>query len=151
MASSPVPLCSRSRTRKSDASVHRLSPPVVQIDGPRAFVELPAAIEVRTEVDGVPADLTSYTRVLYRLEHRAPDWRITTLTCVYERGTLTPAVPGRPLTLDPAEPAAFRPPYALLAWHLNRRGYQVSPDLLGDDQPERTAQLYAGLREWLHG
>ncbi|MEU7377887.1 hypothetical protein [Streptomyces albidoflavus] len=62
-----------------------------------------------------------------------------------------PAVPGRPLTADPAELAAFRPPYAFLAWHLNRRGYQVSPDLLGDDQPERTAQLYAGLREWLHG
>ncbi|MFE6721888.1 nuclear transport factor 2 family protein [Streptomyces albidoflavus] len=136
---------------RGDASVHRLSPPVVQIDGPRAFVELPAAIEVRTEVDGVLADLTSYTRVLYRLEHRAPEWRITTLTCVYERDTLTSAVPGQSLTVDPAELAAYRPPYAFLAWHLTRRGYPVSPDLLGDDQPERTAQLYADLRQWLHG
>ncbi|MBZ2408403.1 hypothetical protein ACWHAO_30965 [Streptomyces albidoflavus] len=82
--------------------MHRLSPPVVQIDGPRAFVELPAAIEVRTEVDGVPADLTSYTRVLYRLEHRAPECRITALTCVYERDTLTP--PSRAAPSPPTRP-----------------------------------------------
>ncbi|MFE9977960.1 hypothetical protein ACFYPQ_05000 [Streptomyces sp. NPDC005522] len=31
-------------------------------------------------------------------------------------------------------------PCAILAWHLAaRRGYDVASDLLGDDQPERTA------------
>ncbi|MFJ8857604.1 hypothetical protein ACIRD8_04140 [Streptomyces sp. NPDC102451] len=38
-----------------------------------------------------------------------------------------------------------------LAWHLARRGYEVSADLLGDDLPERTAAFYAQTLEWLRG
>ncbi|MFB9466277.1 nuclear transport factor 2 family protein [Streptomyces cinereospinus] len=136
---------------RGDASRHRLSPPTVQIAGDRAFAEVPAGIEVRTEVDGVTADLVSYTRIVYRLERREGHWRILTLDCVYERDTLTPAVPGRQLTVPPQDLAAYRAPYAVLAWHLARRGYEVSADLLGDDQPERTAAFYAETLRWLRG
>ncbi|MFE9361095.1 hypothetical protein ACFYPB_44570 [Streptomyces olivaceoviridis] len=54
---------------RRDRSVHRLSPPVdgtahradqlqtARIVGDRAFAETPTGIEVRTDVDGVTADL----------------------------------------------------------------------------------------------
>lgn len=140
---------SEAMSGRGDASVHRLSPPVVQAVGDRAFVEVPAGIEVRTEVDGVLVDLASYTRILYRLERRDGRWGITALDCVYERDTLTPAVPGRTVNIDPDELARFRAPYAVLAWHLSRRGYHVSDDLLGDDRPEATAACYADALRWL--
>ncbi|MFJ8844778.1 nuclear transport factor 2 family protein [Streptomyces cyaneofuscatus] len=136
---------------RGDASVHRLSPPVVQVVGGRAFVEVPAAIEVRTAVDGVTADLVSRTRILYRLERRDGRWGIVALDCVYERDTLTPAFPGGQLTVRPEDLAPYRPSYAVLAWHLARRGYEVGADLLGDDRPERTAAFYAETMEWLQG
>lgn len=119
--------------------------------GDRAFVELPACIEVRTEIDGVIADLVSCTRVIYRLERRAGEWRILALDCVYERDPLTPAVPGTRLSVPPEELAAYRAPYAILAWHVARRGYEVSDDLLGDDQPDRTAAFYTETLDWLRG
>ncbi|MEV0847935.1 nuclear transport factor 2 family protein [Streptomyces sp. NPDC049954] len=142
---------SEAMSGRGDASVHRLSPPAVRIVGDRAFVELPACVEVRTEVDGVTADLVSCTRVVHRLERRAGQWRILTLDCVYERDTLTPAVPGTHLSVPPEQLTAYRAPYALLAWHLARRGYEVSDGLLGDDQPDRTAAFYTETLDWLRG
>ncbi|MEU6841642.1 nuclear transport factor 2 family protein [Streptomyces sp. NPDC046716] len=136
---------------RGDSSVHRLSPPVVRIAGDRAFAETPAAIEVRTEMDGVSVDLVSYTRIVNRLERRDGRWGILALTCVYERDTVAPVVPGEPIALAPGDLAGFRAPYAILARHLSRRGYEVADDLLGDDQPERTAAFYAETFRWLRG
>ncbi|MFD6497937.1 hypothetical protein [Streptomyces sp. NPDC060188] len=50
---------------------------------------------------------------------------------------------GVPPRSTPEELAPFRAPYTILAWHRARRGYDVASDLLGDDQPERTAAFYA--------
>ncbi|MEU6444848.1 nuclear transport factor 2 family protein [Streptomyces sp. NPDC047046] len=136
---------------RGDASVHRLSPPAVRIVGDRALAEVPAAIEVRTRIEGVLADLASYTRIVYRLERRGDRWGIAALDCVYERDTCLPAVPGETVTVPAAELAPYRPSYALLSWHLARRGYAPSAELLGDDRPEETAAFYAQVRDWLGG
>ncbi|MFG3248808.1 nuclear transport factor 2 family protein [Streptomyces sp. NPDC048187] len=142
---------SEAMSGRGDASVHRLSPPVALIVDDRAFVETPAAIEVRTDVDGVTADLTSYTRIVHRLERREGRWGIVALDCVYERDTAHPAFPGGHIAIPPEELARHRAPYAVLAWHLARRGYDVATDLLGDDQPERTAAFYTETLKWLRG
>lgn len=136
---------------RGDASVHRLSPPVVRIAADRAFAELPAAIEVRTELDGVAVDLVSYTRIVHRLERRAGRWAIARLDCVYERDTIAPVLPGTPVPLTARDLAPYRAPYAILAWHLDRRGYPVSGELLGDDRPEQTAAFYDDTLKWLAG
>lgn len=106
---------------------------------------------MRTVIDGVTVDLVSYTRIVNRLERRAGRWAVLSLDCVYERDTLTPAVPGTTVTIPPAELAAYRSPYALLAWHLARRGYEVSTGLLGDDRPEQRDAFYAESLQWLRG
>lgn len=138
---------SQAMSGRGDASVHRLSPPTVHIVDNRAFVEMAAGIEARIDLGGLAADLVSYTRIIYRLEHRDTQWRITALDCIYERDTLIPATPGQEVAVPAEELAPYRPTYALLAWHLARRGYQAGMDLLGDDQPARTAAFYTDTRQ----
>jgi SnoaL-like domain len=127
----------RDMAGRGDYVVHRLSPPVVHIDGDRALAELPLVIEWRVDIDGVEADLASACRSQYRAQ-RGDDgvWRITRITSIYEKDTLTPALPNTRLNIDPHELTAHRQSYRCLAWYLNRRGYEVGPDHLGDDQPE---------------
>jgi len=141
----------RAMAGRGDYAVHRLSPPAVHIDGDRALAELPLIIEWRIDIDGVEADLASACRSQYRAQ-RGQDgvWRITRITSIYEKDTLTPALPGTRLGIDPHELTAYRPSYRCLAWYLNRNGYQVGPDHLGDDRPEAVARRYQAEMTWLH-
>ncbi|TFC86369.1 nuclear transport factor 2 family protein [Cryobacterium sp. TMT4-31] len=138
-------------SHRGDRSVHRLSAPVVHRGGDRAWLELPAAIEVRSDVNDVPVDLVSYTRIGYRLERREDEWRIAALDVVYERDTIAAVLPGTQIDLPHHAFAGYRSSYAVLAWHLHRRGYDVSGDLLGDDQPGPRDEYYANTFAWLHG
>ncbi|MEU1123389.1 hypothetical protein ABZ371_07355 [Streptomyces sp. NPDC005899] len=85
------------------------------------------------------------------MECRDGLWRILGLDCVYERDGISPVLPGRPVALTPDDLAPNRSSYAILTWHLARRGYAVSGDLMGDDQPERVAAFYAETLKWVHG
>lgn len=128
---------------------HRLSPPAVRAIGDRAWAELPLGIEFRTTVKGVEADLVSYCRSQYRAERRDGEWRLARITSIYERDTLTPAIPGTALGLDPADFAAFRPSYRCLAWYFNQAGTPLGDDLLGDDRPDEVAHHYETEGAWL--
>jgi SnoaL-like domain len=132
-------------------SVHRLSPPAIRVEGDRALAELPLVIEFRIVVDGILADLASYARSQYRAQRTDSVWRITRITSIYERDTLTPALPGTSLDIKPQELSAYRPSYRLLAWYLHRRDVHVRSDLLGDDQPEPVARQYEAEAAWLAG
>ena len=129
--------------------LHRMSPPVVHVNGSRAFVEAPASVEVRFLIGGVEAELISYSRLLYRVEQRAGAWKILGLVAIYERDTLAPAVPGTTLGVDVARFSQFRPSYRCLAYHISLRGLPAPDDLYGDDRPERSNALYGRLLEWL--
>lgn len=92
----------------------------------------------------------SRCRSQYRAGRSDGTWRITRITSVYERDTLTPTVPGTTLDLDPEVFARYRPSYRCLAWHLGQDGTEVAPDLLGADRPAAVAELYATERAWLN-
>ncbi len=141
---------SQEMSGRGHRSVHRLSRPVIHLATDRAWVEVPASIEVRTRVDGVLVDLISYTRISYRVERRDGRWAILALDAIYERDILNPAVPGATVAIPEDEINTFRPSYALLAWHLHRSGYQIGAGLLGDDDPGPRDQFYAQTLEWLH-
>ncbi|MEV6210155.1 nuclear transport factor 2 family protein [Kitasatospora sp. NPDC051914] len=135
---------------RGDLAVHRLGPPIVRIDQDRALVELPLVIERRIEVDGVEADLASACRSQYRAHCGADGvWRIVRITSIYEKDSLTPALPNTRLDIDPQVLAAYRPSYRCLAWDLNRKGYQVGDDHLGDDRPEAVRDQYRDEMTWL--
>jgi hypothetical protein len=134
---------------RGDSSVHRLSPPVVDQQGGRALVELPAIIEMRTVIDGTEADLESRARLYFRTELRAGRWLITAIDPVYERDTLNAAHPGVALPVGPADVAAYRPSFRFLSYVLAKRGYAIGEDLYGDDRPGEAARFYAQARDWL--
>jgi hypothetical protein len=142
---------SRDMSGRGDKVTHRLCPPVVRQYRDRAVIEVPAAIEMRVDVDGVQADLTSFARLLYRAERRSGSWRIASLDAVYERDVLLPALPGTRLDLDPTALTAFRPSYRVLAYLFNRLGYDVADDLYGDDVPDVVEELYRSVFTWAEG
>ncbi|MFI9504151.1 nuclear transport factor 2 family protein [Nocardia sp. NPDC052566] len=140
---------SRRMAAGGTASRHRNSPPVAEVRGDRAVVELPTAIEIRTEIDGVEVDLTSYARLVYRVERRGGRWLIVSLDAVYERDTMVPTVPGTVWPGAATAFARFRPSYRMLAYLVETMGYPLDPDLYGDDRPEVTAGFYRELFGWL--
>jgi hypothetical protein len=139
---------SKDMSGRGHKTTHRLCPPVVQLYGDRAVVEVSAGIEMRADFEGVEADLTSFARLLYRAERRSYIWRIVSLDAIYERDSLLPALPGAQLRLDPDELAAFRPTYRVLAYQLSRLGYDIAEDAYGDDQPDRVEGLYRSAFAW---
>ncbi len=142
---------SEAMVKGGSLSVHRLGPPVIQLSGNRALVEVSAAIEAPTVWQGVNAYLSSYCRIFYRVERRGDEWRIMSLDTIYERDTLTPSVPGEVVKVDPKSLEGKRQPYALLALLLEQRGFPVGNDQLGDDQPQNVAAFYDGAFRWLNG
>jgi hypothetical protein len=134
---------------RGDTAVHRLSPPVVHHQGDRALVELPAVIEMRTELDGTEVDLASAARLNYRVERRAGRWLVVSFDPVYERDSLAAAHPGVRLAVRPADVAEYRPSYRFLSYVLGRRGYTVGDDLYGDDRPDQATLFYTDARSWL--
>ncbi|MFE6484015.1 nuclear transport factor 2 family protein [Streptomyces sp. NPDC057757] len=141
---------SRRMAGRGDRAVHRLGPAVVDVHGGRALVELPAVIEVTTELDGVEAVLASYARLLHRAVRTGNGWRIASLDPLYERDTLTPGIPGSTVRVDEEELRKYRVPYRFLAYVLGRRGYGVGDDLYGDDRPDEVARVYAEAHHWLN-
>lgn len=129
--------------------VHRTSPPVVHLHGDRAVLELPLAVEVRVHFNGVETDLTSYTRLLYRVQRHDGQWKIMELNCVYERDTMAPAIPGTTLSVDVNLLSTFRSSYRCVAYHIATGGRTMMDNLYGDDQPERVQGLYDGAFTWM--
>lgn len=126
---------------RGDNAVHRLHPPVVKVHGDRALVELPAGIELRTILQDVEVDLVSYARLSYRVQRDQGRWLLSALDPVYERDTLTPALPGAHLNVPAPELAALRPSYRMLAYVMRQRGYPIDETLYGDDRPDGVRQL----------
>jgi hypothetical protein len=140
---------SRDMAAKGDHARHRLSLPSVHLQGERAVVSMPMAIEFRTELHDVQVDLVSYARGVYRLVRRDGRYAISELSTIYERDTLTPVVPGDVIALDREKLATLPASYRMLAYYFNDRGYEVNPNEPGDDRPESAAALMAEAIEWL--
>ena len=140
---------SRGMATRGDHARHRLSVPSVNLRGERAVVSVPMAIELRIELQGVEADLISYARAIYRLERRDGQHGICDLSTIYERDTLTPVVPGDEIPIDRQRLATLPASYRMLAYYFAIRGYDVNPDLPGDDRPESAEAVVTEAFTWL--
>jgi hypothetical protein len=141
---------SRAMAARGDRSRHRLSVPSVHVRGERAIVSMPMAIEFRIDLHGVEADLISYARGIYRLERRAGRSKISDLSTIYERDTLTPVTPGELIPLDRQRLAQLPTSYRMLAYHFTSRGYEINPNMPGEDRPESADRVLAEAFEWLN-
>ena len=139
----------RAEAAGEQAVVGRISPAIVHRHKSRAYVELPATTLHWVTVNGEEAVLTTYMRLIYRVERRNGIWRIVDLTSINEDDTLEPAVAGTDLHIDAAELKNFRHSYRFLAYVRTKAGGTVSGDLLGIDRPADVEKIYRDAEDWI--
>ncbi len=127
---------------------HRLAPVLVRLSGKRAVASLTAIIDIPADIKGIAAMLSAHARLLYRAENRDGVWRLFGFDAVYMRDELVPSIPGQVLSVNPAEVAAFRPAYRMLAYNLKLQGYDSDANLAGEDRPETARALMEEIHAW---
>lgn len=128
---------------------HRLGPVLVTLEGNRALASLSGIIDIPRVIDGVEMILSAYGRFIYRAEKREEVWRIFSFECIYMRDELMPSILGQTVTIDPAEMVGFRPSYRNLSWCLMKTGYEVDPELPGEDRPVSVKKIMDEVNAWL--
>lgn len=128
---------------------HWIMPTVLQINGSRALIESQAAIFDRLTFDNVEFDSFQYCRFFSRVMRTEAGWRLASFEGIYQRDHLRSVNPAEPLPIDWELVKTLRPSYRFLAYTQLRRGYEVNPELLGDDRPDLLESFYAAERRWL--
>jgi SnoaL-like domain len=131
-------------------SKHMIWPASVRVNGDRALSESPAAILNRSVIDGVEVDMVQWCRFFSRLVRTAEGWRLASFEGIYQKDEIRAVLPGEQLPDSwRLEILPFRESYRVWAWAMERRGYQVSRGLLGDDRPDSLKAFYAEEERWL--
>jgi len=131
-------------------SKHMIWQPSVRVNGELALSESPAAILNRSTIDGIEVDMVQWCRFFSRLVRTAEGWRLASFEGIYQKCEIHPVWPGEQLPQRwRPEIAPFRESYRVWAWAMQRRGYQVSHELLGDDRPDLLEAFYAEEDRWL--
>lgn len=131
--------------------VSRMGTPLVH-QGPnanRAYVELPSTTKRWLQLGGVQAVLESWLCLVYRVEQRAGEWRISNLSAISEADTLGPAVPGTDLNIDVRKAMALRPSYRFLAYTQLAAGNTIDQNGIGTDRPETVQPIYDAAEAWI--
>jgi hypothetical protein len=130
-------------------SKHRLSPPIVRLNGDRGLAETDTIIETRTRYNGIEVDTSANCRLFSRVRKDEGVWRLASLDVIYEKDRLAPVNPSDQLTIDREELQRYRPSYRFLCYTLQSIGREIDPTLPGDDRPDLVAALYAEAEDWL--
>ncbi len=130
--------------------VNRCGGALIYQSGDKAFVEYPTTTIRGAYVNGVEAVLTSYMRLLYRVEKRNDEWKITSMTSINESDQLAPAIPGQDLKINPEDVKGLRLSYRWLAYTRRIDGGTISQDLPGTDLPEEVKRIYDVEFDWLN-
>jgi hypothetical protein len=126
--------------------VSRIAYPIVHRNGIRAYVEVPQTTLRWVYVNAVKAVLTCYMRLIYQVEKRENEWKISYFSSIYESDALQPEIPGTELYLDREKLVSLRHSYRYLAYVDDN----VSPELPGIDRPELVSALYEKLENWIN-
>lgn len=130
--------------------VNRCGGALIHQNGDKAFVEYPTTTIRGVYVNGIEAILTSYMRLLYRVERRSGEWKITSMTSINESDELAPAIPGQDLKINPDDVKGLRLSYRWLAYTRKIAGGTISQDLSGTDRPAEVKQIYDAEFGWLN-
>lgn len=135
------------------ANVNRCNPPLIHFSKTsplKALVEYPSTTTRIVMVNGTEAVLTSYMRLIYRVEKRDKEWKITAMTSVNEYDELSPVIPGKNLKIQPKDVEGLRPSYRWLAYTRMNAGGTVSNDELGTDRADELNRFYEQEYGWLN-
>ncbi|MGK5632021.1 nuclear transport factor 2 family protein [Streptomyces sp. URMC 123] len=130
--------------------LHQLGPIQVQVNGNRAFAELPAQIVMPVQVHGLEAILYVWERMCFRVEKRVDDWRIAEFKAVYLKDYLTPDRANGRIEVDDRKLDTCRPSYRYTQYWSIQAGWGDHPDRPGIDRPETVREVYDSNEAWLH-
>lgn len=131
------------------AANHRPPPTTVRANRGKAVATLSAAIETRVVLDGVETDLDSQARLVYKAVKSEDGWKLFGLDCIYQRDTLSPAIPGEQVVVNLKRLKAYRSSCRCLSYVLESTGFNINQDLPGDDRPEQVSALYDDAFAWM--
>ncbi len=115
---------------------------LVWLNGDKAVAVVVTTMTGRTPVQGQTDNLI-YVRLVYSLKRVNDEWKIYSMTPVYERDTLLPVTPK---DIKPVKGA--RDSYKNLAIVLKDLGAKTSDDLPGLDQPASVQKFLGGVQDW---
>jgi hypothetical protein len=140
---------SRRKMTSGSQAKHWIMPARLEIAGARALVESPALIFDRLTFDGIEFDIFQYCRFVSRVIKTTAGWRLGSFEGIYQRDQMQTVDPRQPLPVDWDVIATLRPSYKFIGYTQVKRGYNVNPDLLGDDRPDLLDPFYAREQKWL--
>ena len=127
---------------------HKVFNTLVWKNGDKAVAECLAMYESRCACDGDTVDLSAHVRFHYRLEKQDGNWKIRSLTPVYEKDTMFSYRPGGSFCPDREELISLRPSYANVILLQKRSGRTPDETLPGEDRPETVTALYEETSKW---
>lgn len=128
---------------------HKIFNTLVFLNGSRACAECISVIQIRCKLDGDLVDMTTHTRIHFRLEKRDGVWKICHLGGVYEKDMMHSAYANGKFTTTPALLDQYRSSYANMMYRQIRFGGNPNPDMIGEDRPETVEAMYAESSAWL--
>ncbi len=137
--------------RPEEHGKHWLGNMRTTIRGTRAVQETDVQILIREYLDEVLFDYTGYARFFDLFEKRSGAWKISSMTCIYEKDRFDPVVPG-------SVPASFydglplqgsESGFAFMRLRFQKRKRQGIPVVIAGSAEER--ELRAQGERWLEG
>ena len=130
-------------------NVNRCGGALIHLKNNRAFVEYPSTTIRSVKVNGVDAVLTSYMRLLYRVEKISGEWKILEMISINEADELAPTIPNEDLKINSDDAKNLRVSYRWLAYVRKNAGGEISENLLGTDRPDEVKKIYDEALNWL--
>lgn len=135
-------------TSKANRSRHTICPVKVHINDAKALSESTGSVHNRFEYQGVLFDLTCQVMFISRLAKVERQWKMLTLEAIYDLEQITLAAPSDHVP-DLNLPAEYRSSYRCMSWLLAQRGFQVSSNLPGMDEPVTVEKFMKNEFAWL--
>lgn len=121
---------------------HKVFDTIVWKNGSRAVAECITAIQIRCPLDGDTVDMSTHTRLHYRLEKRDGLWKIVSMEPIYEKDSMASIYADGTFRADREELASYRPTYANMMLRQVHYGLSPNGELAGEDRPESVAAIY---------
>ena len=135
-------------------STHFIQPVDVNVQGDKALITSYGHITLRFLENEQEYDMISWGWWMHRAVHIADasghPWTLSALRFIYDRDSISPTTPVQQGILEISTPLGARPTYKYLEWTLSRRGYTISRDLPGSDDPASVERLRTQENRWLH-
>ncbi|MDL2214100.1 nuclear transport factor 2 family protein [Clostridia bacterium OttesenSCG-928-O13] len=129
---------------------HKIHNTQMWLNGNKAVAIMMTSIQNRSVVEGVPMDLSSDAKLVYRAVKREGLWYVFSFTSIYEQDSLVPAYPCGAVSLPEGALDGYRKSYAALCYTMGRSNTRpINDGLAGIDRPDLVEKLYRETDAWL--